>query len=301
MTHKVISRPWTDPAARVTSFTRNAVGRPLTQTLPDGRLITFTYDANGNLTSLSPPARPAHNFTFTPIDLMQSYLTPPVTGGGTNTTTYTYDLDRKPTRMTRPDGQEVVLTSDSAGRVISRVAPTGTFSLGYDSAGRVQSRSAPAGANLTYSYDGALLTQATVTGPVPGTISWTYDPDFRPISQSVNGSNSIAFSYDDDRLLTSAGDLTLSRDPQNGLLTDTTLDNVSDTVSYNLFAEPSQYEATVNGNAVFSQQYTRDALGRLTTKTETVQGVTDTYGYTYDLAGRLIEVKLNGVPGELHL
>ena len=29
--------------------------------------------------------------------------------------------------------------------------------------------------------------------------------------------------------------------------------------------------------------------------TETTQGVTDTYGYTYDEAGRLTEVKLNGV------
>ncbi|NOT56586.1 MAG: RHS repeat protein [Deltaproteobacteria bacterium] len=29
--------------------------------------------------------------------------------------------------------------------------------------------------------------------------------------------------------------------------------------------------------------------------TSQVQGVTDTYGYTYDLAGWLTEVKLNGV------
>jgi alanyl-tRNA synthetase len=59
---------------------------------------------------------------------------------------------------------------------------------------------------------------------------------------------------------------------------------VSDTVTYNAFAEPSSYQATVNGGTMFSQQYTRDNLRRITTKTETAQGVTDTYGYTYDLA-----------------
>ena len=59
--------------------------------------------------------------------------------------------------------------------------------------------------------------------------------------------------------------------------------NVSDTLSYNAFAEPSAYQAAVNGSAVFRQQYTRDDLGRITTKTETAQGVTDSYGYTYNL------------------
>ena len=41
-------------------------------------------------------------------------------------------------------------------------------------------------------------------------------------------------------------------------------------------------------------QYTRDTLGRITGKTETIGGVTTTYDYSYDLAGRLVEVKQNG-------
>ncbi len=122
-----------------------------------------------------------------------------------------------------------------------------------------------------------------------------YDNNFRVTAQSVNGSQTVPFTYDQDSLLTGAGALTLSRDAQNGLLTGTSLSSVSDTISYNPFAEPSAYEATVSGGAAFRQQYTRDDLGRITTKTETTQGVTDTYGYTYDLAGRLTEVKLNGL------
>ena len=39
--------------------------------------------------------------------------------------------------------------------------------------------------------------------------------------------------------------------------------------------------------------YIEDGLGRIIEKTETVEGETDTYGYTYDLAGRLTEVTKN--------
>src|SRR5207249_6719319 len=40
--------------------------------------------------------------------------------------------------------------------------------------------------------------------------------------------------------------------------------------------------------------YTRDKLGRISQKTETIGGVTDTFVYTYDTAGRLTDVMKNG-------
>lgn len=40
--------------------------------------------------------------------------------------------------------------------------------------------------------------------------------------------------------------------------------------------------------------YSRDNLGRIIKKTETVNSVTSTYGYTYDVEGRLIQVKKDG-------
>ena len=39
----------------------------------------------------------------------------------------------------------------------------------------------------------------------------------------------INYGYNQDSLLTSAGDLTLARDPQNGLLQGTSLDQITDT------------------------------------------------------------------------
>ncbi|MCF8723755.1 RHS repeat-associated protein [Nitrospina gracilis] len=106
----------------------------------------------------------------------------------------------------------------------------------------------------------------------------------------MNGGNTISFAYDQDDLLTSAGSETLTNDPNNGLLTGTSLGVVTDSYAYNGFAEMADYEAQVSGTPVFGTVFERDKLGRITKKTETVNGVTHVYDYTYDTAGRLHEV-----------
>jgi YD repeat-containing protein len=125
-------------------------------------------------------------------------------------------------------------------------------------------------------------------------VSRTYDSDFRVSSLSVNGGNPITLQYDADSLLTKAGDLALSRNAQNGLLAGSTLGSITDAWSDNGFAEPVNYSAAYNGASLYTVQYTRDTLGRITDKSETIGGVTSTYSYTYDFAGRLAEVKQNG-------
>jgi len=79
----------------------------LTQRLPDLREIGFAYDANGNVTSLTPPGRPAHAFSYTPVDLTSTYTPPSVTGGGA--TLFGYDRDRALASISRPDGTAVSL------------------------------------------------------------------------------------------------------------------------------------------------------------------------------------------------
>ena len=39
----------------------------ISQTIPDGSVLGYTYDANGNLIALTPPGRPAHTFAYTPV------------------------------------------------------------------------------------------------------------------------------------------------------------------------------------------------------------------------------------------
>ncbi|NJD69712.1 MAG: PKD domain-containing protein [candidate division NC10 bacterium] len=288
----------TDSVGRVTSFTYDAVGHPLTQTLPDGRVLQTSYDSNGNVASMIPPSRPARAFAYTPGDLESAYHPPsPLAGEGGGegvSTTYTYNADRQLTLVTRPDGQTLSLAYDTAGRLNSLVTPTGTLQYAYSgTTGNLSSITAP-GSTLSYVYDGPLLKQTTWSGTVVGSVSQTYDNNFRITSQSLNGANAVTFGYDNDSLLTSAGALNIARNAQHGLITGTTLGSVTDTRSYSPFGELSTYTATVSGSPVFATTYTRDRLGRITQKVETIYGSTDTFDYAYDQAGRLTEVTKNG-------
>ncbi len=104
----------------------------------------------------------------------------------------------------------------------------------YDLAGRVITQTLPDGRTVSYSDDGFLLTGTTWNGPVAGSVTRQYNPDFQVTAMAVNG-QSVAFSYDLDGLLTQAGSLSLTRDVAHGLLTGTTIGMVTTTQSYNPF------------------------------------------------------------------
>jgi RHS repeat-associated protein len=288
----------TDPLSRTIRFTYDPAGRVITQTLPDLRVIQSTYDANGNVASITPPSRPAHTFGYTPVDL-ESIYTPPDLAIGTVATTYTYNQDRQLTQVVRPDSQTVALDYEpTGGRISTLTAPTGQTKFTYHpTSGKVSSIASPGGAGLTFAYDGSLLTGTTWTGPVAGSVTRTYDTDFRVATESVNGGNSVTLQYDPDSLLTQTGSLTLSRHPQHGSLTGTTLGTVTDTYNYNAFGELSIYQASYSSSPLLNMTYTRDALGRITQKVETIIGTTTTTVYGYDTAGRLTDVTVNGTLG----
>jgi YD repeat-containing protein len=222
-----------------------------------------------------------------------SYTPPAVPGGGH--TNYAYNKDRQLTTVTRPDSQTINLNYDSAGRLSTLNIPGGQYSYNYSATtGNVTGITATGGGTLAFSYDGSLLTGTTWAGTVAGSLTRTFDNFFRLSSQSVNGANTVNFTYDNDSLLTGAGSLTLTRSAQNGLVTGTTLGNLTDTVGYNGFAEPTSYTASFSSTQVLNEQYTRDKLGRITQKVEIIGGATNTYAYSYDQAGRLSTVTLNG-------
>jgi YD repeat-containing protein len=106
----------TDPLARSVGFTYDAAGRPLLLTRPDGMQDGLTYDANGNLASLTPPGRPPHTFSYTPIDLLQSYA-PPDLGFTPKDTQYVYNPDRQLIQLSQPD-VSASLSYDPAGRSV---------------------------------------------------------------------------------------------------------------------------------------------------------------------------------------
>ena len=170
--------------------------------------------------------------------------------------------------------------------------------------------------DLSFTYDGSLTTSTTWSGDVTGSVAWQYNNDFQKILETVNGATGTAstrFGYDNDMLLTCASPTTcspagadalrLTRHPQHGMVTNISLGQTSEAWTYNGFGELARQVATFNSSPLVNITYdapgfTRDALGRIVRKTETILGVTKTYEYRYDALRRLDQVKINGVVDE---
>jgi len=286
----------TDAAGRTMSLAKDANGRVTAQTLPDGRVVRFAYDASGNVTRRTPPGRTEHTFEFTPRDELSTY-TPPVVGVENNAVHSAYNADRQPLRVDHPDGHAMQFQYDSAGRVSLVDFATGQRTYGYDPAGRMVSlgvTSSTSTISQTYTYDGQVPTSATWSGSIVGSVSAAYDADFQLTSISVNGSSPTTIQYDADGLPIRVGALSLLRHSQNGFITTTSLSGISDAHTYDTFGAQTGYAASHGGSSVYAASHTRDALGRITTTSETVSGATRVYAYGYDLAGRLTEVRQDG-------
>jgi RHS repeat-associated protein len=314
----------TDAAGRTTTFEYDPQGRVSAQLLPDEpplvRRVAFHYDPAGNVISITPPGRPAHGFGYSPVDLEARYTPPQVTPPLADVeTTYAYTPDRQLDLVTRPDGGTIDYEYDDFGRLetLTLDPATGAPEVQHyvyddpggsgDETGNLAQIVTPE-AKLEFSYDGGLPTGEAWSGTGLATASVTqhYDASFRRDRQELTvgttSESEITFGYDNDDLLTQAGALTLTRDPANGLLRGTSITSgsgtITDTIDYgtgNHFGEVAHYTAKHNGTPFFERGYTRDALGRITSVTETITlppappATTTTY-YTYDAAGRLFQV-----------
>jgi RHS repeat-associated protein len=280
----------TDPLNTTRSFIYDADGRTLAATLPDGRVVNYLYDANGNLTSVTPPGAAAHGFTYSAVNRPISYVPPVVAGAAA--TTFSFSPDRQITKITRPDGEVVNYNYDAAGRVSSLVTPSSTLNFAYDATtGNLSSASISGGEAIAYSYNGSLPTGISWTGTVAGSFTRTYNNNFWEASQSLNGANTVNFTYDKDGLVSKAGAITLKHNAKTGLYTGSTLGTVKDTFTYNTFGESSAHTAKHGTAVLYKAAYTRDNIGRVIGLKDTIGGVTTSYTYTFDTAGRLTGVK----------
>lgn len=286
----------TDPASRTTSFEYDSTGRVIKQTLPDSREVQYQYDANGNLTSIAPPGRPAHVFNYNAFDLGDTYTPPVVAGVANSATIYDYNLDKELERVTRPDGRTVNFNYNNKAQLTSIAISRGTYTYSYNTTtGQLSSLTTPDGGTLAYDYDGFLLTGQSWTGDINGNVTWNYNNNFLVSQRCVNVSDCISLDYDNDNMLTNAGNLNIARDSQrNGLITGTALGNITTSQDYNTFGELESLDAKYLDAQYFQTQYLRDGLGRIRQKVETVQSQTVTEIYGYDQAGRLETVNRDG-------
>ncbi|WP_280910332.1 DUF6531 domain-containing protein [Streptomyces sp. SAI-208] len=274
----------TDPAARVSSYVYNTDKRLSSITDPAGGKVTNTYETNGRIKSQTDQNGKTTSFTWDSGG-EESHTTAPDGGVWTDiyasnvlmqsidpygkSVSYTYDRYLRPVEITDQRGNTTSMTYDSAGRMLTRSAPSALAykeSWTYDSAGNILSHTDgrqnattytyntsnqltsstdPLGGKTTYTYT-ALGALATVTSPRGKVTTYGYDAAGNRTSVTTPIGEKTTFTYD------GAGRILSKTDPRG---------NVSG-------ADPAAY----------TTKYSYDGRGLLSSATDPL-GRTTSYGY----------------------
>ncbi len=261
--------------------------------LPDSRTIATAYTPDARVSSVTTPSQFIHSMIYNAFDFLSGYQGP-AEAGSTGAITYAYNLERQPTSENYSDGRSKTYSYDSFGRVTAAGDQTSFVGYGYDDKGRMSLVTSSDTVVIEKSFIANVATKRTYSGRVTGVISYPHLDRNRPSAQVFN-SQSVAFGYDADERLQSAGGLTINRDQASGMINGLNLGVVSRQVVFNEFGEISDSTYQVSNSPIFSQKFTQDKLGRIAKKVETIQGVSTTFDYSYDLTGRLTGVNRNGV------
>ena len=273
---------------------------------PDGQWIATEYDDHGNLKGLTPPGQPKHVFGHNEVDLLSQY-DPPCPGSPTD---YVVNEDRLLDYVTRPDLKTIdpeYSATDFRLKSLTTLGELGEiWDYEYDAATGQLTAVKPDpmsayGVEVGYGYLGHLLEEMSWGGAVDSRVLFGYDDDFRVNSVGVGTDpanaalpeHEVFFTYDDDGLLETVGDLVIDRDGPTGFLNGTTLGDTTDLYVFDLdYAELDRYRAFDSGGELYFEEVTaRDLLGRITERIESMEGGDPkTFGYEYDDAGRLKKV-----------
>ncbi|MGD9044407.1 MAG: Ig-like domain-containing protein [Desulfobacterales bacterium] len=276
-----------DSEGQTTSYEYDPIGRMTGVNRPDGNFVDFSYDENGNMTVLINPAGTEHTFGYNRVNLNSSYTTPK-----SGSYSYVYDKDRRLIQTNFPTGQQISNTYEN-GRLVQTQTPGGNIDYTYLCSTKIESITKGA-ESITYSYDGKLVTIENLGGTLNQSLEYTYNNDF-DVSTFTYAGQTENYSYDNDGLLTAAGDFAISRNVENGLPESVVGGTFNLTRSFNGYGEVEEQGTIVNSQKVASWNLTRDNNGRITQKTEFAEGVTSEYSYTYDHVGRLLTVTKDGL------
>ncbi len=271
-------------------------------TMPGGQTYAFGNDYNGNVTGITIPGGEKHQLSYTAIDQPESY-TPP----GNAPYQKSYDKDRALTQMLLPDGREVSFIYDSEGRIIGINCEGVTSVFAYtDSTDRVTTISrnsgSPDGNGYFFGYDGALITQVIGGDSVAtDSYSYRYNNDFSLAGFTLNDASEVAFTYDDDGLLTRYGDFDIEHGGQFGAPSQISDGTMTTDYTYDAYGRMASLKNSVGGKSVYSLDIIFDKSGIIRTKTERIGHSADkVYSYTYDENKQLTGAAVDGTPKEAY-
>lgn len=298
----------TNPLGEATMFTYDSSGRMILQGLPNGQMISYSYDLNGNLSSITPPGRPVHSFSTNAQELPESYAPPSlIPVNSVWSTSYQYNNDKKVTKITRP-GNDIIqpVYNPTTGVLESILTAKGNYLITQNSAvGAPASIKSPSGYRNEYEYTNNMPLVEHLYSPTNQKL-YSYEVSLNSQTGMVesdrvraqNGTASeIQYLYNDDFKLTQAGELSLTYD-DNDFISGTSMGigvkQITDSYTYNEHGEMTSYLVKRGTTNVYQLDLVRDNLGRVTQKTQVMRGQTLVWHYTYDSNGRLTDVSKNG-------
>ncbi|MGH2459982.1 MAG: RHS repeat-associated core domain-containing protein, partial [Chloroflexota bacterium] len=303
----------TDALGRVTSYTYDALGNVTSVTRLAGTsgavTTTMTYDPTFNqLTSITDPLNHTTSFGY---DSAGNLTT--VTDPLSHQTTLTYNAAGEPLTTTDPLGHTIQFAYDG-GDLASVTDPLGNTSTRFvDAVGRLVSTTDPLGRHTRDDRD--VLNRLTkVTDPLGNVTSFSYDPNGNLLSITDARNDTTTYTYDTmDRLASRTDPLQRTESYQydaNGNLSQST-DRKNQVTTFAYDALDRLTKVTDNDNSTTS--YTYDAGDRTTRIVDSVSGtitptsnhldqltqVTNPQGtvsYGYDPAGRRTSMTVAGQP-----
>jgi RHS repeat-associated protein len=263
-----------------------------------GQSLTYGYDANGNLTSVTDAAGRTTQHQYDAQNRLRRTTEP---DGGV--TTYGYSAEGRLASVTDPRGLVTRYVYDGLGTLLRRTSPdTGVTEFEADAAGRVVGETRADGTVIRYTWD--KLDRMTSRTSGDATESLHYDEgDYGAgrLTRVVDGSGSTAYTYGPDGQMTRQV---------------STIDGVTHTVQWTYRANGLLHSLTYPNQLTLSYAY--DDRGRLSAITSNLTGApivadgflyqpaTDTMyawrhgngllrGFTHDADGRLTRLRTPGV------
>ncbi|HBF12360.1 MAG TPA: hypothetical protein DDW49_03060, partial [Deltaproteobacteria bacterium] len=238
---------------------RSSVGAPLAA--PSLAPTLFTYNNNGFLTRITEDGQ---NDRITMMDYNENGYLETITDPLNRNVGFEYDAAGRVTTQTLPDGREITTAYDANGNITSITPPGKPAHVFTYNEVNLESLYNPPNIGLpndTTQYEYNLDRDLTrITRPDGQTIDFAFNNGGR-LQNITIPQGQITYEYD-----ANTGNLmSVTRVPVGAPL-----------------AAPS-----------LVIDYTRDALGRITQKEETIDGNRNTFTYTYDQAGRLTNATIN--------
>ncbi len=289
-------------------YTYDEVGRIVQTTLPSGRTYKFAYDANSNLTQIVVPSGAVHTLNYNAVNMEAGYVPPAIAssnsplfkGGGGGSYSSTYDSEQQLTNSTLPSGRTVQGIYNQSGYLESAIYPEAQVDVTYEKETRRVTKLVRTPAEggtpqeMTFTYDGGLVTEMAWSGVTNGTYRYRYDNNFSLVGMQLDDQPEIEMKRDADGLLVQYGQFKVERDRATGAPVQISDGRMNVDIKYDSAGRVISRTNRVNGRVIYQLELSYDQLSRIVRKRETVAGATQTYDYTYDADGQLILVKRDG-------